>query len=60
MPLAGNDVAAKRVVCGLSDEIGFDPVDLGSLAEGGRQIQPRSPVYPARLTALEMMQRLAA
>jgi predicted dinucleotide-binding enzyme len=60
MPLAGNDAAAKHVVSGPIDEIGFDPVDLGSLAEGGRQIQPGSPVYPARLTALEMMQRLAA
>jgi Predicted dinucleotide-binding enzymes len=60
MPLAGNDAAAKHVVSGLIDEIGFDPVDLGSLAEGGRRIQPGSPIYPARLTALEMMQRLAA
>ena len=60
MPHAGNDAAAKHVVSGLIDEIGFDPVDLGSLSEGGRRIQPGSPVYPARLTALEMVQRLAA
>ena len=60
MPLAGNDAGAKHVVAGLIDQIGFDPVDLGSLAEGGRRIQPGSPVYPARLTALEMVQRLAA
>ena len=60
MPLAGDDAAAKRVVAGLIDEIGFDPVDVGDLAQGGRKIQPGAPVYVAHMTAAEMERRLAA
>jgi hypothetical protein len=60
MPLAGDDVEAKRVVAGLIDEIGFDPVDVGDLAHGGRKIQPGAAVYVARMTAAEMERRLAA
>lgn len=60
MPLAGDDTEAKRVVAGLIDEIGFDPVDVGDLAQGGRKIQPGASVYVAHLTASEMERRLAA
>jgi predicted dinucleotide-binding enzyme len=44
LPVAGDDVAAKSVVMRLVDEIGFDPVDAGTLAESWRQ-QPGAPVY---------------
>ena len=44
LPVAGDDPAAKAVVSGLVDELGFDPVDAGSLDESWRQ-QPGSPVY---------------
>jgi 8-hydroxy-5-deazaflavin:NADPH oxidoreductase len=60
MPMAGDDVAAKNVVAGLIDEIGFDAVDVGNLAQGGRKIQPGTAVYTANLTASEMTDRLAA
>jgi predicted dinucleotide-binding enzyme len=60
IPFAGDDAEAKRVVAELIDEIGFDPVDVGDLATGGRHIQPGTPVYVARLTAAEMARRLAA
>jgi 8-hydroxy-5-deazaflavin:NADPH oxidoreductase len=60
VPLAGDDREAKRVVERLIDEIGFDPVDVGDLAHGGRRIQPGAPVYVAHLSAEEMRRRLAA
>jgi predicted dinucleotide-binding enzyme len=44
LPVAGDDRKAKAVVMQLVDEIGFDPVDTGPLAESWRQ-QPDSPVY---------------
>jgi 8-hydroxy-5-deazaflavin:NADPH oxidoreductase len=43
--LAGDDREAKELVAGLIDELGFAPVDTGSLAEGGRRQQPGAPVY---------------
>ena len=42
--VAGDDDAAKRTVMGIVDQIGFDPVDAGSLAESWRQ-QPGTPAY---------------
>lgn len=57
--LAGDDAAAKAVVAKLIDEIGFDPVDTGSLADGRRQ-QPGSPIYNVPLTASEAKKGLAA
>jgi hypothetical protein len=60
IPLAGDDSEANRVVAGLIDEIGFDPIYVGGLAKGGRRIQPGTPVYVAHLTAAEMTRRLAA
>jgi 8-hydroxy-5-deazaflavin:NADPH oxidoreductase len=50
LPVAGDDEAAKAVVLRLVDELGFDPVDAGSLAESWRQ-QPGTPVYIADLDA---------
>ena len=44
IPVAGDDPKAKAIVFRLVDEIGFDPVDAGSLAESWRQ-QPGTPVY---------------
>ena len=44
LPVAGDDAAAKAIVLGLVDQIGFDPVDAGGLDESWRQ-QPGSPVY---------------
>ena len=54
IPISGDDTRAKRVVAGLIDEIGFDAVDAGTLADGGRTHQPGSPVYAADLPTEEL------
>jgi 8-hydroxy-5-deazaflavin:NADPH oxidoreductase len=51
--LAGDDREAKELVACLIDELGFAPVDTGSLAEGGRRQQPGAPVYNNPLRADE-------
>lgn len=50
--IAGDDPEAKQVVAKLIAQIGFGPVDTGTLAEG-RQQQPGTPVYNRDLTAHE-------
>ena len=44
LPVAGADGPGKQAVFGLVDQLGFDPIDGGSLAESWRQ-QPGTPVY---------------
>lgn len=39
--LAGNDVDAVTIVEGLAEQLGFAPVQLGGLAEGGLLVQAR-------------------
>jgi predicted dinucleotide-binding enzyme len=45
IPISGDDDEAKRIVAELIDQIGFDPVDAGTLAEGGRKHQPGGSAY---------------
>jgi len=59
LPVAGDDAAGKQVVFDLVDELGFDPVDGGTLAESWRQ-QPGTPVYGADLDAEGAIGALAA
>ena len=40
IPISGDDPEAKASVAALIDAIGFDAVDAGPLAEGGRKHQP--------------------
>lgn len=54
IPISGDDEEAKRTVAELVDQIGFDAVDAGPLAEGGRRHQPGTPVYTAELSAYEL------
>ena len=42
--VAGDDEEAKETVMALVDQVGFDPVDGGSLEESWRQ-QPSTPSY---------------
>jgi predicted dinucleotide-binding enzyme len=42
--VAGDNPQAKRIVLDIVNEVGFDPVDTGSLAESWRQ-QPGTPGY---------------
>jgi predicted dinucleotide-binding enzyme len=44
IPVAGDEDRAKQIVMGLVNEMGFDPVDGGSLGESWRQ-QPSTPAY---------------
>lgn len=49
--VAGDDADAKAVVSRLIEEIGFAPIDTGSLRDGGRLQQPGSPIYNKPMTA---------
>jgi predicted dinucleotide-binding enzyme len=59
LPVAGDDGAGEQVVFDLVDELGFDPVDGGTLAESWRQ-QPGTPVYGADLDIDAATRALAA
>ena len=56
--ISGDDEEAKRVVSGLIEEIGFAPVDTGTLAESRRQ-EPASPVYNVAATPDRAREMLA-
>jgi len=51
--LAGDDVDAKAVVARLIEDIGFAPIDLGGLHEGGKRQQPGTPVYNKNLNRMQ-------
>jgi 8-hydroxy-5-deazaflavin:NADPH oxidoreductase len=57
--IAGDDTDAKNLVTRLYDEIGFDTVDAGSLAEGWR-LQRDTPAYGIRRNARELRVDLVA
>ena len=59
IPVASDDAGAKAVVMELIDEIGFDPVDAGTLVGGGRRQQPGTPVYNEALSAKDVIAALA-
>jgi predicted dinucleotide-binding enzyme len=59
VPISGDNEKARRTVAELIDEIGFDAVDAGTLAEGGRKHQPGSPAYTEGLHTEELRARLA-
>jgi Luciferase-like monooxygenase len=58
LPYAGNDPAAKAVVAGLLDDMGFDTIDTGSLKSGARWQQPGSPLFNRVLTAAQIRTEL--
>jgi 8-hydroxy-5-deazaflavin:NADPH oxidoreductase len=58
IPFSGDDERAKRTVAELIDEIGFDPVDAGTLAQGGRKHQVDAPAYGKGLPTTELRSRL--
>lgn len=60
IPISGDDKEAKEVVATLIDQIGFDAVDVGTLAEGGRWHQPEAPLYLSNLTSKELRRRIGA
>jgi hypothetical protein len=50
--LAGDDADAKQVVAGLITEIGFGPLDVGSLHDSTKQ-EPDTPIYNRDFTVAE-------
>ena len=57
--VAGDDEEAKATVSRLIEEIGFAPVDTGSLREGGRKQQPGSAIYNEPMTPPRAREALA-
>ena len=53
--VAGDDQDAKQTVMRLIEQIGFAPVDTGSLADGGRLQQPGTALYNKILTRREAL-----
>jgi predicted dinucleotide-binding enzyme len=58
LPLSTDYRDAKRLVGALIHQLGFDPVDLGGLAEGGQLQQPGGPLFVKPLTVEQMRQVL--
>jgi predicted dinucleotide-binding enzyme len=58
LPLSSEYPEAKRVVAQLIDQVGFDPVDLGGLADGGRWYQQGGPLYLKPLRVPELLTAL--
>ena len=52
IPIAGDDEQAKATVARLVEEIGFGPLDTGSLADSARQ-EPGTPIYGSAITLRE-------
>ena len=59
LPIAGDDAQAKQLVAALIEQIGFDVVDAGPLAEGWRFERAR-PVYCVPLGKRALAEALAA
>jgi predicted dinucleotide-binding enzyme len=57
--VAGDDAAAKKIAMAIVNEVGFDPVDGGPLAESWRQ-QPLTPGYCCDFDAHTMRKALDA
>jgi hypothetical protein len=58
IPVAGDDPAAKSIVLELANQLGFDGLDAGPLAESWRQ-QPGTPIYTTDLPLEAARQALA-
>ena len=59
IPVAADDVEAKRAAMALVDETGFDAFDAGTLSDSWRQ-QPGTPAYCTDRTMAELSERLVA
>jgi predicted dinucleotide-binding enzyme len=57
LPLAGDDVDAKKIVLQLYASIGFDGVDIGGLAEGWR-FERDQPTYCQLLHKEQLLEQL--
>ncbi len=57
--VAGDDDEAKNVVTRLIEQIGFAPVDTGSLHDGGKSQEPNTSLYNRTLTGAEAQREVA-
>jgi 8-hydroxy-5-deazaflavin:NADPH oxidoreductase len=57
IPVAGDDPAAKKQVFDLIEQLGYEPVDAGGLADS-RKFQPGADVYTADLPAEDLRARI--
>ena len=55
--VSGDDTKAKEVVFTLVEELGFDPFDLGTIAQSWKQ-QPGSPIYCRDINLEELKKRV--
>lgn len=55
--IAGDNQSHKKITMNLVNELGFDPVDSGSLSDSWRQ-QPGTPAYCTELTKEELTEAL--
>jgi predicted dinucleotide-binding enzyme len=58
VPIAGDDQQAVQVAVGLVRDAGFDPVEVGKLADA-RRFQRGAPGYGQSLSAAELRQKLS-
>jgi predicted dinucleotide-binding enzyme len=59
LSVSGDDTTAKEIVCKLVDELGFDPFDMGDIAQSWRQ-QPGTSVYCRDIPLEELKKRVHA
>jgi 8-hydroxy-5-deazaflavin:NADPH oxidoreductase len=58
VPIAGDDQEAVQVAAGLVRDAGFDPVEVGKLADASR-FQRGAPGYGQNVSAVELRQKLS-
>ena len=58
VPIAGDDPEAVQVAAGLVRDAGFDPVEIGKLADA-RRFQRGAPGYGQNVSAAELKQKLS-
>ncbi|SMC61013.1 NADPH-dependent F420 reductase [Pedobacter nyackensis] len=59
LAVSGDDARAKEIVFQLVDDLGFDPLDIGTIAQSWRQ-QPGSTVYCRDINLAELKKRVVA
>jgi 8-hydroxy-5-deazaflavin:NADPH oxidoreductase len=58
IPVSGDADEPKHTVIDLIEQVGYEPVDAGGLAEGGRKHEPHSPIYTVDLPGPELSHRI--
>jgi 8-hydroxy-5-deazaflavin:NADPH oxidoreductase len=59
LPVAGNSIADKNIVLGLTDQMGFEPIDAGTIEDSWRQ-QTGAPAYCQNIDAEKLVPALKA